>query len=66
MMDLKTYIAQHGLTYRQMGELLGRPAQTVHRWATGQRLPRKREDFEAIAKATGGEVTAETFFASTP
>lgn len=63
-MDLKSFMAEHGLSYRAMGELLGRPPQTVHRWATGRRLPRTREDFDAIVRATGGKVTIESFFPS--
>lgn len=63
MTDLKTYMQERGLTYAQMGKMLGRPAQTVHRWATGQRIPRTREDFDAIRAATDGAVTAESFFA---
>lgn len=46
---LKEYMRSHGnMTYEQLSELTGYPAQTLNRYALGQRIP-KIDDFANIA-----------------
>ncbi|EHM01203.1 DNA-binding helix-turn-helix protein [Acetobacteraceae bacterium AT-5844] len=60
-MTLREWMAREGLSNQDMGQRLGRAANSVSRWRNGTRLPRP-SDLVAIARVTGGEVTANDFF----
>lgn len=60
-MKLDDWMKREGLNDAEFGLLIERPAQTVHRYRKGQRIP-DRDTMPRIVRATGGEVTANDFF----
>jgi transcriptional regulator with XRE-family HTH domain len=48
-------------TAKELGISGASPARTVHRWITGQRIPRPRQMRE-IEVRTGGKVTPSDFY----
>ncbi|MGF7176510.1 helix-turn-helix domain-containing protein [Azospirillum doebereinerae] len=63
-MKLKEYLDRNGLTFREFAALIEvADGRTVHRYAAGERLPR-RAVMTRIAAQTRGAVTAADFFDS--
>lgn len=60
-MKLATYMADNGITARQMADLIGRVSESgVRKWMYDERVPRP-EILARIHAATGGAVTANDF-----
>lgn len=60
-MKLETYMAQHGLTDAEMASRIGVSVPAIHRYRTGQRIPRDKI-MVRIAETTKGAVQANDFF----
>ncbi len=56
-MDLKTYIADTGITQQKFAEKIGADQALVSRWVNGLPVPSKR--WVAIEEATNGKVTRQ-------
>jgi transcriptional regulator with XRE-family HTH domain len=59
-MKLATYLESHAISDAAFGEAIGVSRQAVFRYRTGERRP-EWAVLEAIARATGGAVTADDF-----
>ena len=59
-MDLKTYLEQNNISYREFGTMIGVDHSQVSRWIRGHRLP-SLPMAVAIEKATGGQVMPADF-----
>lgn len=59
-MDLKTYMAQNGLTEAQMAKLIGRSQPVVNRLRNGVAKP-SFEVMVALEKVTNGQVKPSDF-----
>ena len=64
-MTLKEYMKQNSLTPAAMAELLDSSEGAVRKWCSGERTPRP-DQMRKIADVTGGAVTPNDFFASSP
>lgn len=60
-MTLKDWLTANDKNNAQFGEMIGRSAEAVRRYASGDRIP-DRETMPLIVAATGGCVTANDFF----
>ena len=60
-MRLSDYLKAEGMTLAQFGSQIGISASTVHRYATGLRVP-KPEVMSRVFAATDGRVTPNDFF----
>ena len=60
VMKLQAYLAGKRITHRQFAELVGSTEFAVHKWVTGERIPRPKW-MRVIAEKTGGIVTAKDF-----
>lgn len=61
-MNLDLYLRTTGTRPTDFAADIGTTVQALHRYRTGQRLP-KREVMQEITRATNGAVTANDFFA---
>lgn len=59
-MTLTQYLTANGLTQSDAARALGVTHSTVSRWVSGLRLP-SRDQYQAIYRWTGGEVSANDF-----
>lgn len=59
-MTLKEYLAHKEISEGTFAEMIGVKQATVNRYVNGARTP-KQQFLRAIAKATGGKVTANDF-----
>ena len=64
-MTLKDWLAAREMTIPEFAAAIGRTAETVRRYTTGDRIPDK-ETMPLIAQHTAGVVTANDFFGITP
>lgn len=64
-MQLVEYRKKHGLTQKQLGDLLDLDQATVARYEAGKRLP-QRDELDRIYRLTSGEVTANDFVGHEP
>lgn len=64
-MKLKDYLSREGLTAKQFADRIGASSHGVEKWSRGERYPRQ-SIMARITAATGGEVTANDFFACDP
>jgi transcriptional regulator with XRE-family HTH domain len=64
-MNLRGYLTETRTSVAVFARLLGVHPQAVHRYLTGERMPRKRI-LKAIAALTDGAVTADSFIRNTP
>src|SRR5688572_26449322 len=55
-MTLRDWLDTNGKSNAQFGEIIGRTAEAVRRYAAGDRIP-DRETMPLIVEATGGKVT---------
>ena len=62
-MKLRQYLAEHGLTLEAFAGRIGVSTGAACRYALGTRMP-QRAVMARIVEATGGEVTAQDFYAS--
>lgn len=60
-MLLRDWLSANEKTNGEFGQTIGRTAEAVRRYASGERIP-DRETMPLIVEATGGEVTANDFF----
>lgn len=60
-MQLRQYLADRNIPIAVFADQIGVSFQAVHRYLTGERLPR-RDVMERIKAATGGLVTPNDFF----
>ncbi|TSD89093.1 helix-turn-helix transcriptional regulator [Mycobacterium sp. KBS0706] len=63
MTILRDYLQVRGISPAEFARQIGRDRKTVHRWVSGERIPRPPE-MAKIRDATGGEVTANDFYAA--
>jgi transcriptional regulator with XRE-family HTH domain len=61
IMRLQEYLEVKGLTLRAFGDKIGVSAESVRRYAAGERMP-QRHIMLAIVKATGGAVQPGSFY----
>ncbi len=61
-MILKEWLEKEGVSIPQFAERICRTAESVRRYTAGERIPDKAT-MPLIAMETGGEVTANDFFA---
>lgn len=61
-MKFKDYIAEHDLSYSDVGKAIGVSTAAAHRYATGQRVP-QQEIMQRIMRFTGETVTPNDFYA---
>jgi transcriptional regulator with XRE-family HTH domain len=61
-MTLQQYLEETGTSRTQFAERIGVKYETVRRYLDGSRIPDRRR-MAQIALATGGNVTANDFFA---
>lgn len=54
----KPLIDLRGKTYEQIAAEVKRSVSVVHRWLTGQSMPRKQADINSLAKAVGMKADA--------
>lgn len=64
-MTLDDYLRTHGLSEAAFGARVGVRQSVVHRWRTGQAVPR-REWMARIVDATGRAVQPTDFYAGQP
>ena len=62
-MQLRQYLTKRNIAIPAFAERIGVTQQAVHRYLTGERLPR-RDVMERIKAATGGAVQPNDFFCS--
>lgn len=62
MHPLRVWRTRKGMSLEEFGRRIGRSAAAVSRYEAGIRDPR-RQTLQAIARATGGKITAADFFA---
>lgn len=60
-MTLNSYLLDHSITEAAFAARVGVDQSTVHRWRKGQ-MPEGPSTMRAIARETGGKVTANDFF----
>ena len=60
-MKLGDWLSKEGLTTPQFGERIGRTAETVRRYVSGERIP-DRDTMPIIAEVTSREVMPNDFF----
>lgn len=60
-MRLQTYLERNDLLIADFADRIGVSPQSVHRYLSGERVPR-RDVMERILVATGGDVSANDFF----
>ena len=60
-MQLRQWLDDNEVTNGDFGERIGRTAEAVRRYASGDRVP-DRETMPKIVRETGGLVTANDFF----
>lgn len=60
-MKLKDWLAENEVSVADFAARIGRTAESVRRYAAGERIPDK-ETMPLIAAETGGSVTANDFF----
>jgi transcriptional regulator with XRE-family HTH domain len=61
-MDLRSYLEKRGITHREFAERIGVNQSTVTRLCAVDPPWPSRELLEAIARETGGKVTADAFY----
>jgi hypothetical protein len=54
----KPLVDLHGKTYEEIAAAADRGVSSVHRWLTGQSIPRKQSDINSLAKAIGMKADA--------
>lgn len=62
-MKFKDYIAEHDLSYSDVGKAIGVSTAAAHRYATGKRIP-QQETMQRIIEFSGGTVTPNDFYNS--
>lgn len=60
-MKLKDWLAENEVSVAEFATRIGRTAESVRRYAAGERIPDK-ETMPLIASETAGAVTANDFF----
>jgi transcriptional regulator with XRE-family HTH domain len=60
-MTLKEWLSEHDVAVAEFAARIGRTAEAVRRYASGERIPDK-STMPLIADATSGAVTANDFF----
>lgn len=60
-MKLKAWLERENLTHGEFAERIDRTAESVRRYASGERIP-DRDTMPRIVRETGGAVTANDFF----
>lgn len=61
-MELSDWKNESGLTYEQIGSMLGVDKHTVYRWAARMSRPEDEEMYKKIYILSGKKVTANDFY----
>ena len=64
-MTLREYLDANNLTLAAFAQIVRAHPITVHDWAAGKAIPR-RKSMKAISAATNGKVTAGSFYLPAP